>query len=129
MNSNNPNQTSNPSEQDGATVYQETIFGLKGTTLQGNRRKNGLQAFEDFWTNFLTFPPNPLHLALDGSIWVFGVSVSLKLTQLLGLGGLLILPWGGLILGLMLAVAYNPKLRTMGSIRLGLLILGIVLSI
>lgn len=129
MNNQPSNQRNSEQPQDSAVVYQETIFGMKGTTLQGNRRKNGLQAFEDFWTNFLTFPPNPIHLALDSAIWIFGISVSLKLTQLANLGGLLILPWGALLLGLMLAVAYNPRLRTMAFIRLALLILGTILSI
>jgi hypothetical protein len=112
--------------QESPVVYQGTQQGQITTRILGKRPK---PTFGDAWNRFLTLPNNFLHLALDAVLWTFSSSIAISLIKIVpSLGLVLLLPFSALLLGLILACSYSSAVRPMAFIRLGLLILGIVLS-
>jgi hypothetical protein len=128
MNAKNPQQ---PQEtQDSAVVYQETIFGLHGTKVSGNRLNDPISAFKTFWARVLMIPPNPLFIVLDAGVWVMSSALSVLACNMFpALTGFIMIPYAAFVLGLAVAVWYLPELRLLSGIRLILLILGILLAL
>lgn len=81
--------------------------------------------FVDAWLKYLTIPPQPLMLLLDAASWVAGSALTGVLARLVT--PWLALPLLALLVGLLIAVTYSPRLRLLACIRFLLLIIGLVI--